>query len=120
MPAKYSVIQFVPDPIAGERINIGVIAFDKYRVVVRFLKQWERVKRFANDDVQFLQDFADNCISAVSPNLLLPTSERFPRLDESKIIEMAHGWKNSIQLTEPRGSTKVADDLLSEIASRFL
>ncbi|MBD2294685.1 DUF3037 domain-containing protein [Anabaena sphaerica FACHB-251] len=29
MASKYSVIQYVPDPIADQRINIGVIAFDK-------------------------------------------------------------------------------------------
>jgi hypothetical protein len=38
MPAKYSVIQFVPSPVANECINIGVIAFDAADVHVRFLK----------------------------------------------------------------------------------
>ena len=28
MSAFYSVIQFVPDPVADERINAGVVAFD--------------------------------------------------------------------------------------------
>jgi hypothetical protein len=120
MPAKYSVIQFVPDPIAGERINIGVLVFDEQGILVRFLKNWERVRRFANSDVEFLQDFAHTCTDAASPNLFLPTMERFPRLDEDQIRAMAHNWKNSIQLTEPRGSTKPIEALLAEVASRFL
>ena len=101
MPAKYSIIQFIPNPIANERINIGVITFDTTNVHVRFLKNWERVKRFASNDIQFLQDFAEKCEQAVSPNLLFSTMENFPRLDETQILAMAHGWKNSIQLTEP-------------------
>jgi hypothetical protein len=120
MPAKYSVIQFLPDPIAGERINIGVIVFDNQSVQVRFLRNWERVRRFANSEVEFLQDFAGTCTLAASPNLLLPTMERFPRLDEQQILAMAHNWRNSIQLTEPRGSTKPIEALLTEVVARFL
>ena len=121
MPAKYSVIQYVPDPIADERVNIGVVVFDKYNVLVRFLKRWTRVKRFARIvDVEFLERFASECIEAASPDLLLPSFERFPKLDGERILTMAHSWRNSIQLTEPRGSIKSVDDLLSEMATRFL
>jgi Protein of unknown function (DUF3037) len=28
MASRYSIIQYVPNPIADERINIGVLAFE--------------------------------------------------------------------------------------------
>ena len=49
MPSRYSIIQYVPNPIADERIHIGVLAFDENLVKVSFLKNWQRVKDFGGD-----------------------------------------------------------------------
>jgi len=51
MVSRYSIVQYVPNPIADQRINIGVLAFDDNRVCVRFLSNWERVKRFGMEDI---------------------------------------------------------------------
>ena len=59
MPSRYSIIQYVPNPIADERINIGVLAFDENLVKVSFLKNWQRVKDFGGENIDFLQDFAE-------------------------------------------------------------
>jgi hypothetical protein len=46
MTSWYSVIQYVPDPIAGELINIGLLVSDEQEVQVHFLQNWERVRCF--------------------------------------------------------------------------
>jgi len=120
MSAKYSIIQYVPDIITDEKINIGVVAFDRDTVRVRFLSNWERVRRFANQDVKFLQVFAKDLENAASPDALLPGVEEFPRLNEDFILAMIRKSVNSIQLTESRGSVKQVDELLNDISARFL
>jgi Protein of unknown function (DUF3037) len=46
MVSRYSVIRYVPNPSADERINIGVLVSDEQEVRVRFLQNWERVRCF--------------------------------------------------------------------------
>lgn len=56
MVSRYSIIQYVPDAIANERINIGVLAFDDQVVRVKFLAKWNRVVHFApSADISFLK-----------------------------------------------------------------
>jgi len=38
MASYYSIIQYVPNPIANERINIGVLIFDEKEIKVNFLE----------------------------------------------------------------------------------
>lgn len=47
MAAFYSVVRFVPDSVADEAVNIGVLVASGERVEVRRLTDWDRVKRFA-------------------------------------------------------------------------
>src|SRR5437879_5477961 len=46
MSAYYALIQYTPDPVIGELINIGVVVFGDGRTRFRFLHNWNRVKRF--------------------------------------------------------------------------
>lgn len=119
MSSNYSVVQYIPDPITDERINIGVIAFDGQIVRVRFLSKWDRVRQFANQDIRFLQIFAQEFTDSASPALFLPSMERLPSLQYAHIVK-AQKWINSIQLTDPRGSLKSVDDLVNDTAARFL
>jgi hypothetical protein len=57
MSSRYSVIQFIPDAIADERINIGVIAYGEGAIFVRSLQDWQRVRCFAGHDPSLLRDF---------------------------------------------------------------
>jgi len=47
MPAFFSVIRFVPDSVANEAVNIGVLCASGDRIEVRGLHDWDRVKCFA-------------------------------------------------------------------------
>src|SRR4051812_34186562 len=105
MPARYTVVQYVPDPIADERINIGVIAFTEDRIVPRFLHDWSRVRRFGGADVSFLKAFARQLHEEVSPALFLDGFERaVGNVNAGSILSASENWMNSIQLTAPRAS----------------
>jgi hypothetical protein len=120
MASQYSVIQYVPNPIADERINIGVLAFNDQVVRVHFLQNWKRVKQFGNEDVSFLRDFADRMeeSAARSGFFLEECSKDTPK--HQQIIKVARGWMNSIQFTEPCGSLLDVDGLLEDAAETYL
>ena len=59
MPAFYSIVQYVPDPVIDERINVGVIVFGEGRVMSRFVDNWRRVRNFGSEGIAFLRKFAD-------------------------------------------------------------
>src|ERR1700682_5257485 len=98
MPSHYSIVQYVPDPISDERINVGVIATgDGGAVRVRFLNHWQRVRQFGLRDVSFLQDFARR-IEIGQRELNLSGDE----WSEPILRRLSSEWIQSIQLTEPR------------------
>ena len=104
MSAYYSIVQYTPDPIIGEYINIGVVVFGQGRCLTRFLHNWSRVKQFGGN-VTALKAFAH---------------EAQQKLDEQKVREAAQRWANSIQFTPPAASLLAPDALLSDAAERFL
>ena len=120
MASQYSVIQYVPNPIADERINIGVLAFNDQVVRVHFLQNWKRVKQFGNEDVSFLREFADRMEeSAARGGFFLEDGYKdIPK--HQQIIKVARGWMNSIQFTEPCGSLLDVDSLLEDAAETYL
>jgi len=121
MVSRYSVIQYVPNPIADERINVGVLAFDDEIVKVHFLSRWDRVRCFgATESIDFLKDFAHRVEEAVEDGLLFPGDEAGTAPKHERLAKVAKGWMNSIQFTEPRGSLDDVDSLLADIAKTYL
>lgn len=123
MAAYYTVVQYVPDAIADERINIGVIVAGEGKIRVRFLNRWGRVKQFSgNRNINHLQEFARRLEDASYGQLMLPHPEMRDRdlLSEEMLRSMIDGWGGSIQFTPARGSLDSHDDLLDTVASRFL
>jgi Protein of unknown function (DUF3037) len=121
MTSWYSVIQYVPNPIAGELINIGVLVSDEQEVRVHFLQNWERVRCFGmSEDIDLLKNFAHKMQEATKEWLLflgdrpsdLPVHERF--------VNLARGWMNGIQFTEPCGSQATVDQLLEDMTQTYL
>lgn len=120
MHAYYSVIQFLPDALSDERVNIGVVAFGDGGVKVHFLSRWERVKRFGGD-VGFLRDFASQFSADLEqPPLPLADFETVSAWREEQIREIAKEWMGAIQLTEPRGSLASVDTLVGDMAKLYL
>jgi hypothetical protein len=119
MPSFYTVVQYVPDPVADERINIGVIAYSGATVRSQFLAEWKRVQHFGGEDVDFLKDFARRFQRAISRQ-----TDGFPApggiIDSSSLERMIGSWHNSIQFTAPRASLHDSNALLREAVQRFL
>lgn len=121
MASRYSIIQYVPNPIADERINIGVLVFDEKIVKVHFLRSWERIKCFAREDIKFLRDFADRMGKASKNGLLFPNDD--PNNGQSRVDRLrkvSRGWINSIQFTEPRGSLENIDSVFEDTIRTYL
>lgn len=111
----------MPDPIADERINIGAIAFDDNQVQVHFLSRWDRVSRFAPvADVSFLRDFARQMNQVSQAGLLFPGDRPNDLPKHERLTQLAQGWMNSIQFTEPRGSLADVETLLADIVKSHL
>ncbi|HLF79867.1 MAG TPA: DUF3037 domain-containing protein [Dehalococcoidia bacterium] len=118
MPSYYSVIQYVPDPIADERLNVGVVVFSEGHTRIKFVNDWQRARAFAGSDVSFLREFAKRAqVEAGPQHPLLPDIRHW---NETIIRDTLGRWKNSVQFTDPRASLKDADALLREVGARFL
>jgi hypothetical protein len=120
MASQYSVIQYVPNPIADERVNIGVLAFNEQVVRVHFLHNWNRVRKFGNEDIGFLREFAEQMEESAARGLLFPGDRPGDIPKHERLIKVARGWINSIQFTEPCGSRADVDSLLEDAATTYL
>lgn len=121
MASRYSVIQYVPNPISDERINLGVLAFDENNVKVHFLDSWKRIRCFAaTEDIVFLKNFTHNMQEAVDSGLLFPGDSNSNTPNHERLLKASLNWQNSIQFTQPRGSLSDIDKLLEEMVSIYL
>lgn len=123
MPSHYCVVQFVPDPLADERVNVGVLAFDEERVRSAFLEDWRRAIALAGRSVTPLRKVIRDLERATSDDLqqealLSPT--HFHRLTAELVEHLANRWSHSIQLTPPRGSLADVDTVLAEMSAVML
>ncbi len=115
MPSNYTIVQYRPDPVSDERLNIGVIAWDADGAHAVFVETWERVRSFGGCDVGFLREFAQSMQSRLAEeNLLL--DELTDELVEQLVGDLAH----SVQLTPARKAQEEAPKLVSSLSARFL
>jgi hypothetical protein len=120
MVSRYSIIRYVPDPIAGERINFGVIAFDDDQIQVRFLENWRRVQCFSQENIEFLKDFENRMKEATSSGLMVPGEESSALTRQERLLKISHDWQNSIQITPPRKSLGEVELVANQISGLFL
>ncbi len=121
MPTFYSIAQYVPSPLADERMNFAIIVVEGAEVRIRTTTNWERLKRFGDEDIGFLQDFTEH-LHAQADTEKFPLFQREAALAwrEETIRTISSEWKNSIQITEPRASLKSADQLVEELVTQYL
>lgn len=113
MTAHYSIVQYVPDPIADERMNIGVIVIGDGEARCEFVRDWRRAQRFGNESIEYLKQFAHSVIQT----RLLPDTQT---LSLDTLCELSERWTRSIQFTTPSGSVLSPDVLLKLIATDSL
>jgi hypothetical protein len=119
MPAYYTVIQYVPDPIADERVNFGILVWNDHVVRAQFVRDWRRVRAFGQQETQYLREFSDRVKGLASQQMTIPLGAEIT-FDSAYIEKTIGRWKNSIQFTGKRASLKSPDQLLKEIAPTFL
>jgi Protein of unknown function (DUF3037) len=115
MGSFYTIVRYIPDPIADERINVGAIVFDEHTVKAQFIHNWQRVQKFSGNNIDFLKDFAQELLQKQLSYLKQPA-----KWNKEVLMQAAERWEHSIQLTEPRASLKTCDELLSEITEKYL
>ena len=118
--SRYTVVQYLPRPLTGERINIGVIAWGGGKLAARFVENWRRVRAFGHEDTEFLQDFVRQVNKSVDAASLLPgLSDQ--TVDEDCLSTIIGSWSHSIQFSEPRASiNRIPEAVVNEIASIYL
>jgi hypothetical protein len=120
MPSKYTVLQYLPDPATGERVNIGIITYGEMAGHVRFLSRWDRVKAFAGGDITFLKDLSKEIVGRVEA-LTKAVTDKFVGSFDPTVIEVWMGrWSHGVEFTPPRASMLDSAQLLNDLCTRLL
>lgn len=114
----YMVVRCVPDAIADERVNVGIIAWeaDRTRFLCRFVDDLSRAHAIGlNGDGQFLFDYFADMRSATAG----PLDSRAASLLEKDLRRM-QGWGGTIQHSGWCGSILSADETLELVVRLFI
>src|SRR5260370_14407344 len=117
-PTRYTVVEYLPNPISGERMKVGIIAWNEGRMAAQFLSDWRRVHSFGGEDIGFVRDFARRVEDAAGRHPVLPGLGEV--LDEHRLEKIVGTWTHSIQFSEPRASLKAPNEVTIEMAPVFL
>jgi hypothetical protein len=118
--SRYSVVQYVPRPLSDEKINIGVIAWDDNGVDAEFLVNWKRVSNFGQEDISYVKEFANNISEIIESRTQLDAFRGNNPFGVKEITKIIDEWKNCIQFSPPRGSTRSRRELLTDVVPIFL
>lgn len=116
MTSFYSVIRYVPDPIADESINIGVVVFGEGKPKFLFVSDWSRAKVFGSQRIDFLKDFSSSVLQSQNIDMFGEMST----WDEGSLRKILGRWHNAIQFMAPKASLKNTDSLLVDVARLYL
>lgn len=120
MSCKYSIIQYFPNPINGERINIGIVVIDDNDTIkLTFLTNWNRVKAFAIDsnDITYLFGCVAKFEKLAAQNVFYVRDDR---TNLQRLLFVINNWHYLIQFTDLRGSLDSIDALLLALVKEFL
>lgn len=120
MASQYTVVQYVPNPLSDERINIGIVAWDDAGVSVEFISSWYRIRAFGNEDIGYVKDFVTKTSEAMKIQSQPDLFRSADRFDVALLEKMIGGWRHSIQFTTPRGSIKDRATVLRDVAPVYL
>jgi hypothetical protein len=118
MPSHYSVVRFVPDVVAEECVNIGIIVVDDRGADCHFVASWTRAANFGKTNAAFLREIAASVESAC--NGLFDDEAEMPIRGLAALERISAEWANTIQVTPPRGSLRERHELLHVCTRQFL
>lgn len=115
IPCEFFLVRYVPDPVKGEFVNIGVILREVPREAgsngapsetrIRFTRDWARVRCLdADADLGLLEALE----SEIEARLTLGTADPKPVL-----AQIADSFSNSVQMTDARAC--LAEGLAAEL-----
>lgn len=110
MTSFYSIIKYVPDPLAGESINIGVVSFSGNQVLLKFVDNWSRARNLANHEPETAKSVARDLTDQLKAG----------KLDAERIMKFADAWQNQVQWTSPHASLKSVEDLFQDVVGAYL
>lgn len=123
----YSIVRYVPDPVRGECLNVGIVVGcrDDSFFGARFLSRRDagRVRRFgAAEDVEFIWDVATDIEASTSGAQLGIATEPRGAWNTEAISAASVEWANTIQFSEPRAATGEMNPerLLETLYSRYV
>lgn len=116
----YSIIQYVPNQIRNERINIGVIVVNKDGSFskTKFTNRFSRAKNFSGRNVSFLKDFSKNFQFETNDQKLLAYENT--KWDLGRLKKVSGQWWDSIQFSEIKTSINPPEKVLSDMFNLFV
>lgn len=114
MITQYTVIQFVPNPVAGEIVNVGVIALQGNQVKCK--TDLHRARTFGRDKdaYLYLQEFIEGLMDRCQ------IGERKDPITEATLQDWISNWHSTIRLTPFRGGALELDAMLDHASRVFL
>ena len=116
MTCQYSVLQFTPDPVAGELLNIGIVAWNADSAACKITNNWRRIRAIAGEKLESIQSYADQLASLA--NSWGPLSG--DSFQENIVSRVSVGAYAGFRLTPPRASVKTPRDVVSAVSHVFL
>jgi hypothetical protein len=118
MVTKYSVVRYLPNPLSGERINMGVIAWGEGQIAAQFIKDWRRARAFGREDISFLKDFVEPTGASARGQQQLLAFGSNP-IDAKQFDQLVNDWGNSIRFSELRTSLRSPEEVIRAISSIY-
>ena len=112
MPSHYVVLLLVPDAIAAEVVNIGIITYTEAgEFCIRELGPagWLRAEAFAGRNLDFAKDSIRLLREKINATNIV-----------SIVQEMGTWYMGSLRCTTPRGSLLGCAELMEQISKDFL
>lgn len=115
MTSYYSILQVAPDPLADERVNLGLVAFAEGAGQLKFSSDPARAAFLVGSGATAsdIEQLIEGIRADIEP--LLETSDSVQQMRD-----LSEKWQQSVRLTSPRASTLGLDELLASIAPRAL
>jgi hypothetical protein len=117
---RYTVIRYVPDPVRGESVNVGVFALDDEKAMCRFVDRYQRAAMLDSSHLKVLRDFERRLtmICREVPETLM--LQGLPTPGGPLMDYLVENWHNVIQFSPVRVSMESVEHTLDTAISVFL
>ncbi len=118
MGCLFSLVQYAADNLGDDRMTIGIIALDEdgQGKSCAFVRQWDRVRRFADGSIEFLEDFVRELESRVGINGSLIPGD----LSIEELQNMSDDYQNALRVTTPEFADATAAEWVADFGPLFV